>query len=374
MSKRRSESGLDDAVNMDVMMDNMTDVVGTLLMVLIIIQLKVNNTIDNIQSNLPKVTAAQVVQVQRQTAGLKQDLAAAEAELRNRAPDAATMAAEIQGGEERLRQQEATLEKDRAQLVEADQLRQQLEQRKKEVGLVKQELTKLIDEREKLRGLLDNTPIPVIPPAKIVRMPAAREIPEGAEMIRVLCATGRVYLVDTAFMKRMALEAFAKGRNSLIRIRGPLTPGKDTNIYDHEKTAALLNKRELGNREFQLEFPVIKTQNRIQMRIKPRPDAGETPEEFAESRSQFDRFLRVVKRNPQAVVWFLVYPDSFEAYLRAREVCDQANVPAGWELSGAPWLAENLSEFETNVIEPPPPAAPPAPGTIIIPAPKKTLD
>ena len=66
-------------------------------------------------------------------------------------------------------------------------------------------MAKLIDEREKLRGLLDKTPVPVIPPAKIVRMPAARPIPEGAEMVRVLCANGRLYLVDMAAMKMMAL-------------------------------------------------------------------------------------------------------------------------------------------------------------------------
>jgi hypothetical protein len=205
-------------------------------------------------------------------------------------------------------------------------------------------------------------------------MPAARDIPAGAEMIRVLCAKGRVYLVDTAFMKKLALDSFAKARSSLILTRGPVTPGKDTNIYDHEKTATLLTKRELGNREFKLEFPVIKTQNRIHMQIKPQPDAGEPLEVINDPQSRFTRFLRLIKRNPKAVVWFLVCSDSFETYLAAREGCDQAGVPAGWELNGSPWIAENLYEFETNVISPPPPSPPPAPGAISIPAPKKTID
>jgi hypothetical protein len=368
------EGGLDDAVNMDVMMDNMTDVVGTLLMVLIIVQLKVNNTIDNIQSNLPVVTQQQVVEVRQQAAALKTDIDFAAANLQDRVPDEAKMAAEIQAIQENLRQHETTLQKNDVQLVELEKLQQQLAEKRKELELAKREMTKLIDEREKLRGLLDNTPIPVIPPAKVVRMPAARPIPEGADMVRVLCANGRVYLVDMAFMKRISLEAFAKSRNALILTRGAVTPGKDTNIYDHAKTAAVLNKRELGNREFKIEFPVIKTQNRMHMQIKPQPKAGETPDEFEKPQSLFGRFLRVAKRNPKAVVWFLVYPDSFETYLRARDVCDQAGVPAGWELSGSPWLAENLYEFETNVIEPPPPPKPPEPGAVSIPAPKKTLD
>ena len=95
---------------------------------------------------------------------------------------------------------------------------------------------------------------------------------------------------------------------------------------------------------------------------------------FNSNDSRFVRFLRLVKREPKTVVWFLVHPDSFETYLQARETCDQVEVSAGWELSGSPWLAENLYEFETNVIEPPPPAPPPAPGAISIPAPKKTID
>ena len=97
MSKRRLEGDLDDAVNMDVMMDNMTDVVGTLLMVLIIVQLKVNNTIDDIQSNLPKVTVAQVAEVKQRVAVLKQAVAAY---VPNRAPEATKPAAEIEAQQE----------------------------------------------------------------------------------------------------------------------------------------------------------------------------------------------------------------------------------------------------------------------------------
>src|SRR5262245_19692799 len=63
MSKRKLEGGLEDAINMDVMMDNMTDVVGTLLLVLIIVQLKVNSTIDDIQSNLPRVNQEQFAEM-----------------------------------------------------------------------------------------------------------------------------------------------------------------------------------------------------------------------------------------------------------------------------------------------------------------------
>lgn len=374
MSKRKLEGGLEDAINMDVMMDNMTDVVGTLLLVLIIVQLKVNSTIDGIQSNLPQVTQEQVAELKEKAIEVKADAAQAQVQIKQQKSEEAKVAWDIQSRQATLKNHETTLAENKVTLLALDQLKQQLEQKKNEVELAKAEVSKLISERDNLRGLLDDTARAQIPPAKIVRMPSAREIPEGAELIRLLCASGKVYIVDTAFMKRKALEAVVKARNQLIRVPGPIKDGKDTSIYDHEKTAALLTKRELGNKLFKLEFPVIKTQDRIHMQIKPQPEAGETPEQFADSKSELARLLRVVKRNPKAVIWFLVCSDSFEAYLRAREECDEAGVPAGWELSGAPWLAENLYEFQTNVIAPPPPAPPPVPGAVSIPAPKKTLD
>ena len=260
MSKRRLEGGLDEAINMDVMMDNMTDVVGTLLMVLIIVQLKVNISINNIQSNLPKVTQEQAEEMRERAADIEKSAAVAQEDLKRR--------------------HETTQEPNSVQILAVDELKAKLDERQKQIAAAKDEMTKLIDERERLKGLLDTTPVLEIPPAKIVRMPAAREIPEGAELVRVLVANGRVYYADMAFLKKQTLDAFYRGRNSLILTRGPASPDKDTNIYDHEKTAAFLTKRELGNREFKLEFPVIKTQNRIHMRIKPEPDAGESPEEF----------------------------------------------------------------------------------------------
>ena len=138
MSKRRLEGDLDDAVNMDVMMDNMTDVVGTLLMVLIIVQLKVNKTIDHIQANLPVVTQEQVAEVTQQAALLNKDVDEALAELKKREPDKAKLASE----DERLREHEATLDKNTVQLMELEKLQQQLAQKKKDLDAAKQEMAK----------------------------------------------------------------------------------------------------------------------------------------------------------------------------------------------------------------------------------------
>lgn len=370
MSRRRSEGGLDEAVNMDVMMDNMTDVVGTLLMVLIVVQLKVNSTINDIQSKLPEVTQQQVEAVQKELELQKKEFATATRKLAQ--PKATNIKPLINKRQDDVKHYETALAQTNVNLIDLAKLEKDLAEKRMQIEAEKTSISKLIDEREKLKGLLDDAKTVEIPPAKIVRMPAAREIPEGAELTRVLCAGNKLYLVDTALFRKMTLTAFNRTKQTLVQTKGPITPdNKDNNTYDHEKTVAFFNKRDLGNNEYELKFPLVKTSDRIRTEIRPKPSAGETPQQFAAPNSEFSRALRLLKRKPTGVVWFLVHPDSMETYLRAREQTDAAEVPAGWEMYGANFLTEVFHEFKVNQLEKPPP---PNPDAINIPAPKKTID
>jgi hypothetical protein len=369
--RRRNSDGLDEAVNMDVMMDNMTDVVGTLLMVLIIVQLKVNNTIDDIQSSLPKVTPEQVAAAQKATVELKKQVEQTEKQVVTFQPIDQRVYAEIAKKKENIRTYETTLKQNEVKLAAVDKLEKEIAEKKKLLAAAKAEAEKLLAEREKLQGLLETKEVTVVPPAKVVRMPAARDIPPGAELTRVLCANQEIYIVDTATLKKMALNAFSFQRKSLVRDIGSVVKGVDTTVYDHEKTAAALTKRKLGNTYFELAFPVVKTSDRIRMEIRPKEKTGEKAEDLGEFKSQFSTFLRAMKKNPKAVVWFAVYKDSLETYLAAREVCDRVGVPAGWQMTGSPFFVETLTEFKVNRLEEP---SKPSPDALVIPPPKRTID
>jgi DNA repair exonuclease SbcCD ATPase subunit len=371
MRKRNAGDGLDEAVNMDVMMDNMTDVVGTLLMVLIIVQLKVNNTIHDIQSNLPKVTQEQVAQAEAATQALKKEMAQVQSQVVAHRPIDEKVLTEIAKKKEQLRLYETTLKQNDVQLLALEKLEKELAEKRKQVEAAKAEAAQLLAEREKLQGLLETKEITVAPPAKIVRMPAAREIPAGAELTRVLCANQEIYIVDTTALRKIALSAFSFQRKALVKEIGTIVKGVDTTLYDHEKTAAALNKRKLGNSYFELMFPVVKTQDRLRMEIRPKEKTGEKAEDLGDFKSQFSTLLRTIKKNPKGVIWFAVYKDSLETYLAAREVCDRNGVPAGWEMTGSPFFVETLTEFKVNRLEEPAKAAADA---LIIPAPKKTID
>ena len=70
-------------------------------------------------------------------------------------------------------------------------------------------------------------------------------------------------------------------------------------------------------------------------------------------------------------MWFHVARDSYEAYLRAREICDTIGVPAGWEPAPSAAYAEAIAEIKVNRFEEPKPVDPTA---IQIAPPKKKLD
>lgn len=73
---RRNQTNLDESVNMDSMMDNMTNVVGTLLLVLIVVQLKIGMTANQIEESLANVKAEDI-------AAAKAEVAKTEADLKN---------------------------------------------------------------------------------------------------------------------------------------------------------------------------------------------------------------------------------------------------------------------------------------------------
>jgi hypothetical protein len=62
----------------------------------------------------------------------------------------------------------------------------------------------------------------------------------------------------------------------------------------------------------------------------PRDGKGETVEDITAGRSFYR--LEVRKMEPGEYARFLVWPDSFDVYLAARDIADEFDVAAGWEL------------------------------------------
>jgi len=370
MKRKSCEGGLDDAVNMDVMMDNMTDVVGTLLMVLVIVQLQVNNAVDTIQSNLPEVTQEELAAKKSRLDELEAEAERVEAVSEISEEEARRMEADVARKRADLRRFETTAVQDSATLMAVEKVRAELEAKKREVDKEKAAMAALIAERDRLAGLLDGTKPVEAPADKVVRIPEAREIPKGATMVDVVCHGERVYVADLDAFEKKALAAVFAKRQKLLREVTTDPKGREIPVFDHLKTTELLGELDLGNQLFTLKFPVIKTATSLRLEAHPTEKAGEDP---FKAGSAYRRLLSALKK-AGGVVWFKVMPDALETYLAAREICDKQGVPAGWEMTGTPFFVTTLPDLRVNQLEQPPPPGPPPADGIVIPAPKRTLD
>ena len=113
------------------------------------------------------------------------------------------------------------------------------------------------------------------------------------------------------------------------------------------------------------------------LKLAPVPSGGETVDQAKKLGSTFQTLLAKFKRDPRSVVWFHVFKDSIGTYLAARDITDQAGVPAGWELYGSPFFVRYLPPewaVEYTPAPPPPPAAPGTVPVVTIAPPKATLD
>jgi hypothetical protein len=110
------------------------------------------------------------------------------------------------------------------------------------------------------------------------------------------------------------------------------------------------------------------------VRITPGPQTGETVEQAKALTSEFQRLMRQLKANPKAVVWFHVFKDSIGTYLEARELVEQAAIPAGWEMYSNSYFTKSLPSDIAVTYTPPKPAAPGATPVVTIAPPKAALD
>ncbi len=325
------------------LMDTMTNVVGVLTIVLVMIGISLASAVNRVFSALPPATVEQVRAAQAELDRLKdalrpdqqrlQELAKPDAPL----PDLAAVDAE-------LARLERTVKDKDIKLLDVTTLERERAKREAELKERKTALDKLMAEIERLKGLLDTTPAYVPPPAKVVRIPASRPIPEGAKIERILVTKDGPHWIDEAGATAAFLAEF---RSSAIRscVAQKVTRGKQSvSIYDHEKLARYFDARKLMFREFQLSVVYSTWTSSPQLRLTP-TRASPTELMFV---------LRRLKMEPKTVVMFHVMGDAFEAYLAARELCDQAGVPAGWEYAGSPAMQFVVREIETNRPKPPP--------------------
>ena len=162
------------------------------------------------------------------------------------------------------------------------------------------------------------------------------------------------------------MEDFNRSKLTLEKDRTQRN-GRPFTIYDQVKVVDYFAKRKPILKDVEATVMPNRPGAQLYVIFQPKPNAGKTPAEILPLNSSFQNLIRSFRSS--TVVWFHVAPDSFDLYLQARDLCDQRNLSAGWEISG-PAHYETLTGFEVAPLEAAPPAGPPPK---ILP-PKRTLD
>lgn len=366
-------------------MDTMTNVVGVLIIVLVMIGISLANSVRKVLSELPPVTVEQLQEILKKVVD-----ATPKEDPKKLAEEKKKIEEQIKKAAEELKTLDLSSEKQSIKLMDLDEARKNLDETKKKRDAKKADTDKLLADLDKVKALLDTTPVYKPPPPTFVRLPNPRPMPEKAVIQRFLVANGKVlYLNEEEFMKLVVGE-IEKNQKSLINKEVPVLDAlnnvvmvkdrfgkmvpKTRVILDQKKLAAHFEKLRIGSRDLKLELVVTPTSARIPMKLTPAPEAGETAEQVKNPASVFQRAMRKFKSEPDNVVWFHVYKDSIDVYLAAREVADQIGVPAGWEITGTNFYQRAVTQFEVDYIPPKPNPNPPAVPAVRIAPPKTTLD
>ena len=362
----------------------MTNVVGVLIIVLVMVGIGLARSVNKVLSELPPVSV-------EEHAKLKQEIEATtpKHDPKKVEEESAKLQQELKKTTETLQTLDVTKDKQKVKLVDLDDLEKQIAERKKERDEKKSAVEKLLADVDKLKQQLDTTPVFKAPPATVVKLPNPRPMPDKAEVQHFLVIGGRILFTNDEEFSRLVEQELKKSESTLAlsreTVKGPdgkpvmvrdksgrLSPQRKV-VFDPKKLADHFTRLRLGSREIKVEVAPAATSPRVPIRLTPVAGAGETIEQARSLVSVFQTLLKKFKTDPKAVVWFHVYKDSIETYLAAREIADQMGVPVGWDLYGNPWFVHTLpAEY---VVPFTPPAAPTvAPSAVTIAPPKTTLD
>lgn len=208
MAKRSSGGG---ELNLDSLMDAVTNVVGVLMIVLVMMSVNMANNMRKILSDLPPVS--------------KEDYAQLQKKLEETPPPPADPN-EIEKRKELAEQEEKKATEDlktidltdveqRLKVMDLDSFRKQLEDARKKRTDEKTATDKLLSEVERLKALLDETPIYKPEPPTYVRLPNPRPYPEKPVETRVLVAKqGVLYFSEPEFITPL-LDGLEKSKTQI---------------------------------------------------------------------------------------------------------------------------------------------------------------
>lgn len=312
-----------DLGSLDSLLDTMTNVVGILVILLAVTQIGVGDAVERIRGFVEEVSAAELRRLEQADGDLEQSVAQKSRELE----DAEAQRPEVLVSLEKLRELTEQLEQDLQQIsqtrTETDELRKIAVQRAEHLGKLEEQFQEHEKQLASLNAKLDDTPMleADLRPT-VVNLPNPRPAPRGFEPVELICRHGHIVPYNPGRLRQIAQEFI--NRHAARLAAAP-------NRIDCERLTALFEQEDIGNGFVRVKVEVAKGKPRLV--VEHREDAGDSTEEIPRRGSMYRLLLQQFDRRSQ-YLRFLVYTDSFDTYVAAREIADEMNVLAGWQPYG----------------------------------------
>ena len=354
-------------------MDTLTNVVGILIIVLILVEVGVGQSLKKIVSELPEISSEELQLLRDDTAEQLAKYEKLHDLIDNQRNRVAGDRDELARLNPQLTTLETSAELSAVPILDMASLQDKSFYSGKDLDRLRKETAALLAEQQRLKALLDTTPVAAPPPDKIVRIPNSRPLPEKAKLERYLVIGNELFGYDPEGAKKLLIQEFQNARTRLEKERTKAPDGSTQIIYDQDKVVKFFEQRQLSLHGLELRVPYNQTGTQLTLELVPKQGGGEAVESAAQFNSRCQNDLRRFK-SANTVVWFHVTRGAFDPYLRARDLCDTVGVSAGWELITAATHTEPITEFAVNrMVEPTPPPDPPVkPVATPVPVPRAT--
>jgi len=194
----KKKAGGEAELNLDSLMDAVTNVVGVLMIVFVVMALNTARVVQKILSELPPVTPEEHQKIVEEV----KKIPPPPADPKKVEEDMKKTEEQMVKAVEKLKTIDTADLQAKMKFMDLDVFKKQLEERKKERELSKAETDKLLAEVERLKALLDDTPVFQPPPPTYVRLPNPRPYPEKPVETRVLVAKqGILSFSQTKFLQ-----------------------------------------------------------------------------------------------------------------------------------------------------------------------------
>lgn len=209
MAKRKQ--GGDGELNLDSLMDAVTNVVGVLMIVFVVMALNTAQVVQKILSELPPVTPEEHQKIVEEV----KKLPPPPADPKKLEEDQKKAQDDMKKAVEELNSIDTADLQAKMKFMDLEAFTKQIEERKKEREASKIETDKLLAEVERLKALLDETPVFTPPPPSYVRLPNPRPYPAKPNETRILVAKQGVLSFNQAKFIGPILEGMEKVKSQL---------------------------------------------------------------------------------------------------------------------------------------------------------------